>query len=180
MHILIIVLFGIVSFIAFLLILALFLKKEYSLQKEITINKSSLEVFDYVKLLKNQKYYNKWVMMDPNLTTQDKGTDGTVGFFSAWDSQHKDLGKGEQTIKGIIDGKQTDLEIRFIKPFEGLAQVRFVIEPLSENKSKLRWSLSTGMKYPMNLMLGFSKKIIGKALAEGLLNLKNVLEKTNA
>jgi Ca2+/Na+ antiporter len=172
-----IIILGLVGFVAFLLIIALFLKKEYSVQHEITINKPAQEVFNYVKLLKNQKYYNKWVMMDPNLVTQDTGTDGTIGFFSAWKSQQKNLGQGEQTIKGIIDGKQVDLEIRFIKPFEGLAQVCCVIEPVSANASKVSWGLSTSMKYPRNLMLGLSKKVIGGALAEGLAILKKVLEK---
>jgi Ca2+/Na+ antiporter len=176
MHILFIILLVIIAFIALLLIAALFVAKTYTLQKEITIDKPDQMVFDYVKLLKNQKYYNIWVMMDPNMVTQDKGVDGTEGFFSAWDSEHKDLGKGEQTIKKIINGKQMDLEIRFIKPFEGLAMATFIIEPISSTTTKLTWSFTTGMPYPKNLMLIISKKIIGNALETGLINLKKDIE----
>jgi hypothetical protein len=177
MDILLIILASIAGFLTFLLILALFLKKEYTMEKEIVINKSSQEVFDYLKLLKNQKYYNKWVMMDPNMITQDKGTDGTEGFFSAWDSGNKDLGKGEQTIKKLVNGRKIELELHFIKPFDSIAQAIFELEPLSANKTNVKWSFTGGMKYPMNLMLGLSKMIIGKALTEGLGNLKNILEK---
>jgi hypothetical protein len=34
-------------------------------------------------------------MMDPNAKMEYKGTDGTVGFISAWDSKIKYVGKGE-------------------------------------------------------------------------------------
>jgi hypothetical protein len=176
MFILLIILLCVIGFIILLLLVAMFLPKQYTLQQEIIINKPKQEIFDYLKLLKNQKYYNIWVMMDPNMLTQDKGTDGTEGFSSAWDSQNKDLGKGEQIIKKLIEGKQIDLEIRFIKPFEGLATAVFIIEPMSERSTKVYWSFATGMKYPKNLMLVISKKVIGNALIQGLTNLKNNLE----
>ena len=46
--------------IAIPLIVALFVKKDYSVEKEIVINKPKTEVFEYIKLLKNQDNYSKW------------------------------------------------------------------------------------------------------------------------
>ncbi len=82
------------------LIIALFVKKEYEVEREVTINKPKEEVFNYVKHLKNQDNYSKWVRMDPNMRKDFKGIDGTVGFVYAWDG-NKDAGKGEQEIKNI-------------------------------------------------------------------------------
>ena len=92
---------------AFLLV-ALFVKKDYAVKREITISKPNQQVFEYIKYLKNQDNYSKWNMMDPAMTKTYSGTDGTVGFVAAWDSQNENVGKGEQEIKGITEGERMD------------------------------------------------------------------------
>ena len=87
--------------IAIPLVVALFMKKSYTVEREVLIGKPRQEVFNYVKFLKNQDLYSKWAKMDPSMKQQFTGTDGDVGFVSAWDSDKKDVGKGEQTIAGI-------------------------------------------------------------------------------
>ena len=74
-------------------------------EREITIKKPRHEVFDYIKIPKNQENYNKWVMMDPNLKKDFRGTDGTVGFVFAWHG-NKQAGEGEQENK-IHSGRRT-------------------------------------------------------------------------
>src|SRR4051794_15515195 len=91
----------VVILIALPFIVGLFSKKEYSVEREIIINKNKQDVFDYILMLKHQNEFSTWAMMDPNMKKEYKGTDGTVGFVSAWDSQVKDVGKGEQEIIGI-------------------------------------------------------------------------------
>jgi len=179
MNILMIILTVIAILIALLLILALFTKKEYTIEREITINKPKQEVFNFIKYLKNQDNYNKWVMMDLNAKKQNKGTDGTVGFVSAWDSENKRVGKGEEEIKKITEGERIDLEIRFIKPFEGKADTHMTTVPVAQNQTKIKWDFSSGMKYPMNIMLLFMDipGMLGKDLETSLTNLKSVLEK---
>jgi len=76
---------------------ALFMKKDSLIQCSIIINKPKQEVFNYVKSLMNQEKFSKWVMTDPNMRKNFKGTDGTVGFCYAWDGNKK-AGKGEQEI----------------------------------------------------------------------------------
>ncbi|MDQ3683867.1 MAG: SRPBCC family protein, partial [Bacteroidota bacterium] len=95
--------------IAIPLIIALFVKKEYTVERDITINKPKQEVFNYVKYLKNQDNYSKWVRTDPAMKKDFRGTDGTVGFVYAWDGNKK-AGKGEQEIKNIMEGERVDVE----------------------------------------------------------------------
>ncbi len=52
------------------------------------------------------------------MKTEYRGTDGTVGFVSAWDSPVRDAGKGEQEITKIDDGKRIDYELRFYEADE--------------------------------------------------------------
>jgi hypothetical protein len=173
------ILIGIVAFVALLLIVALFVKKEYALEREIVINKPKQEVFDYIKLVKNSENFSVWVMADPAMRKEFKGTDGTVGFVYAWDSQDKNVGKGEQEIIALTDSGKIDYQIRFIKPFEGLASAYMATESVSDGQTKVKWGFASAMPYPMNLMCLFMnmEDILGKDLQKGLENLKVLLEK---
>ena len=178
MRILKIILIVILIIIAIPLLTALFVKKDYAVEREITINKPKQEVFDYIKYLKNQDHYSKWAMMDPDMKKTYRGTDATVGFVSAWESDKKDVGTGEQEIKKITEGERLDFELRFIKPFESTEAAYMITEPVSENQTKVRWGFNGHMNYPMNLVILFMDfdKMIGDDLAIGLQKLKTVLE----
>ncbi|MCO4293325.1 SRPBCC family protein [Solitalea sp. MAHUQ-68] len=164
----------VVSIVIVLLITALFVKNEYKVEREIVINKPQQQVFDYIKLLKNQDHYNKWVMMDPNLQKDFRGTDGTVGFVYAWNG-NKQAGQGEQQIKRISD-RQIDIQLRFIKPFEGIANTSLSTNTLSSQQTKVKWEMSGRNPFPMNLMNLLMNKTLGESLDESLGNLKTVLE----
>lgn len=173
------ILLVIVVLVAIVLIMAAFTKKNYAVEREIVINKPKQEVFDYVKHLKNQDSYSKWAMMDPAMKKTYTGTDGTVGFVSAWDSDKKDVGKGEQEIKKITEGERVDFELRFIKPFEATEHAYMLTEAVSPSETKVKWGFDGHMAYPMNLMLLWMdfEKMIGDDLQTGLTNLKSNLEK---
>jgi hypothetical protein len=174
-----IILYVLLIIVAIPLIVALFVKKDYSVEREIVISKSKPQVFDYLKYLKNQDNFSKWVTIDPNMKKDYHGTDGTVGFVSVWDSNNKNVGKGEQEIKKITEGKRIDYEIRFIKPFAGVANAYLTLDSTTNNATIVNWGFDSKMKYPMNLMLLFMnmEKMVGNDLATGLSTLKKVLEK---
>jgi hypothetical protein len=174
-----IILLAIVGIIALLLIAAIFIKKDYAVEREVVIEKPKQEVFDYIKPLKNQDSFSVWAMRDPAMKKEYRGTDGTVGFVSAWDSEKDDVGKGEQEILKIAEGERIDYELRFIKPFEAKDKAYMVTEGVTENQTKVKWGFNGNMKYPMNLMLLFMDmdKMLGKDLDQGLQNLKAILEK---
>lgn len=162
--------------IAIPLVVAVFVKKEYSVERTITINKPKEEVFNYVRHLKNQDYYSKWVRMDPDMKKDFRGTDGTVGFVYAWDG-NSDAGKGEQEIKSIKEGERVEVEVRFKKPFEGLAAAPMVTEAVSRNTTKVKWGMKGESTYPMNFMNLFIEGMLGKDLEKSLTTLKEILEK---
>lgn len=176
MNILISILAIIAILVVLILLVALFVKKEYAIEREITINRPKQEVFNYVRYLKNQDNYSKWVMMDPTMNKNFKGTDGTVGFVYAWDSKNKNAGKGEQEIKNIIEGERVNIEVRFEKPFAGVAQTPIVTQSTGTNQTIVRWGMIGKSKYPMNLMNLFILKLLGKDLELSLTTLKGILE----
>lgn len=178
MNTLLIILLVIVGIIALLLIIGLVSKKSYSIERQITINEPVNKVFNYIRYLKNQDNYSKWVMMDPNLKKAFSGIDGTVGFIYAWEG-NKRAGKGEQEIKLIDENKRIDMEVRFEKPFKGISQSYFTTTLLAPEKTNVSWGFSSTMKYPANILLLFMNmdKMLGRDMETSLATLKSILEK---
>jgi Polyketide cyclase / dehydrase and lipid transport len=168
----------VIVIIAIPLILAFFLDNEYVIERNIVIDRPKEDVFNFVKFVKNAEYFNKWVMMDPQMKKEYKGTDGSAGFIYSWDSNNKNVGKGEQEITKISD-RRIDYEIRFRKPMEGIAEAYLATEPVSSGQTKVTWVFKGKRSYAMKIMhlLLNLKKMLGRDLATGLSTLKSVLEK---
>jgi hypothetical protein len=159
-------------------VLAIFTPAAFTIEKNIPIIKPKQEVFDYIKLLKNQDHYSKWVMTDPAMKKTFTGIDGTVGFIYAWESENKQVGRGEQEIIKLIDGEMIENEIRFKKPFDGTSYATFQTTSLSPDETNVKWIFKGTKKYPMKVMhvLFNLDKILGKDMQNSLNNLKNILE----
>ncbi len=161
-----------------LLLIALMVQKDYAVERSIEINRPKQAVFDYVKYLKNQDNFSKWANMDPDMVKTYRGTDGQAGFVSAWKSDNKDVGAGEQEIIRIEPGSRIDYELRFIEPFESTENAYIITTAVDSTKTEVKWGFNGRMDYPMNLMLLFMdfEEMIGGDLQTGLENLKAQLE----
>jgi hypothetical protein len=172
---------GIVLLIIILvpLVAALFIPKEYEVEKTIIIEQPKDTVFQFLVMLKNQDQFSVWSRMDTAMKREYKGTDGTVGFVSAWESLNDNVGTGEQEITEIIPGEKISYTIRFIKPFRSVSDAWIGTEAVSESQTKVHWGFAGKMKYPMNVMLLFMnmEDAVGKDFETGLVNLKALLEK---
>jgi hypothetical protein len=166
----------ILSLVVLLLVVALFIEKEYTVEREVIVNQSNNDAFNYIKYAKNQDHYNKWVQADPNAKKEFRGTDGTIGFVYAWDG-NKDIGKGEQEIKNIEEGKRIDFSLYFIEPMESNADAWIVTEPVSDRQTKIKWGMHGRSPYPLNLVNLFVPSILGKDLDASLSKLKAILER---
>jgi hypothetical protein len=173
------ILLGLGVLITLILITALFVSRDMRAERTVIINKPKEDVYAYVQNLKNQNSYSKWAQMDPAMKKTFRGTDGTVGFVSAWESDKDDVGVGEQEIKNIRPGEQIDYEIRFKKPFESVATSYMSTEAVGAGSTKVTWAFEGKMMYPLNTMRLFMNmdKMIGDDLETGLQNLKAILEK---
>jgi uncharacterized protein YndB with AHSA1/START domain len=163
--------------ISVILITVLILPKKYKVLREVTIQQPQQKVFDYIKYIRNQDGFSVWANTDPNMKKTYKGDDGRVGFVSAWESDNKKVGAGEQEIIRVDEGKGIVTALRFFKPFPGEAVAQFMTAPGENNSTKVSWQLDSAMKYPMNFMLLFINmdKMLGADMEKGLENLKNKL-----
>jgi hypothetical protein len=171
------ILIAIVVIIAIPLIAALFVPKTYTVSVSETISKPKQVVFDYVRILDNQKNYSEWVMADPNSDIKIEGTDGTVGATQTWNSKDDNVGEGSQTITALTPDRM-DVDLNFIRPFEGHSKAADIFESISETETKVTMEFYSESVYPMNLpSYLFGKKMIAETSAKNLKNLKEILEK---
>lgn len=165
--------------IAIPLVVALFVKKDYAVERDIVINKPVQDVFGYIKYLKNQDNYSKWNTVDPNMKKSFKGEDGQVGFVAAWESSDDNVGTGEQEIVSITENQRIETKLRFIEPFESEDDAYMTTTAIDSLSTRVTWGFSGRFPYPMNLMqlTMDMDEAVGSDLAVGLENLKKLMER---
>jgi uncharacterized protein YndB with AHSA1/START domain len=165
--------------VAIPLIIALFIKKDYTIERTVVVDKPKETVFNYIRFLRNQDHYSKWVMTDPAMRKSFRGIDGETGFVYAWHG-NKQAGKGEQEIKGIREGERLDVEVRFEKPFKNVARTPMITQATGNNATLVTWRMEGHNSYPMNLMNLFLPGMLGKDMEQSLHTLKGILESERA
>lgn len=170
-------LYIILGLVLLITILALIAPKNYDVNRKIIIEKSISEVFNYVLLIKNQDHWSPWSERDPSMKKKFTGTDGKVGFISAWESDHKQVGFGEQELTGFTTDKEVTSELRFLKPFKSISSAYFKLNEVG-NGTEVTWGFHGNNKFPMSIMMLFMNmdKAVGKDFEQGLSKLKSVLE----
>ena len=167
-----------IGVLVLLIIAAVFiLDTDFHVERSVTVERPVGEVFDYVKYLRNQDQFSVWSSRDPDMRQEFRGTDGTVGFVSAWQG-NEDAGSGEQEIIALSENRRIDYELRFFEPFESTSNAYMTTEPLGENRTRITWGMSGSFPRPMNLMLLFfdMDEALGNDYETGLDNLKAILE----
>ena len=106
------------------------------------------------------------------------GTDGEIGCIAAWESDHKQVGHGEQEITNLIPNKEINTELRFLKPFKSTSDAYLKLEEGNDG-TKVTWGFYGTNKFPMSIMMLFMNmdKAVGGDFEAGLSKLKSVIEK---
>lgn len=177
MNILSIVLSVMAAIIVFVLVRAATISATYSINRETKVNRPSVEVFSYIKIIRNQEHFSKWAMQDPNQHITTSGIDGNVGFVYKWESDNKKVGQGEQTITAVTENAITS-SVKFIKPFEGQIDGVMSAKPAGDGATQVIWVISGERNFTMRIfhVLFNIKSALGKDMEESLGNLKRVLE----
>ena len=163
--------------ILILIIMIIIAPNDYSVDRSIIIDRSYKEVFQYLKLIKNQDYWSPWKKKDPNMTQEFIGEDGKIGFISRWKG-NKEVGEGEQEILTIIENELIETQLRFFKPWKSQSIGTLFVANVEDDKTLVTWGFSGRNPIPFNIfMLFFNfEKAVGKDFEEGLSALKKILE----
>ncbi len=175
MLILLYIILGIVVIIA---ILGFIAPKNYEVSRSIVIDKPLKDVFQYLKMIKNQDEWSPWKKKDPNMVQSYIGKDGEIGFVAKWKG-NKQVGEGEQEIVNIVENESIESQLRFFKPWKSESLANILVDSVDNSQTLVTWGFSGKNKFPFSIfMLFFSMdKTVGKDFEEGLASLKQILEK---
>jgi hypothetical protein len=167
---------GLGTLLALLLIVGLFVPKDFNYKKTITINAPIDTVWVNVNSLSALDKWSPWNDHDPVMKKELTGKDGTVGAMQSWESDI--VGSGSQTIVAIDKPTFFETDLNFFKPYKshGKAYLKLVSEGTA---TKATWGMKGNMPYPMNILTLFMNmdKTMGNDWNHGLSKLKKLSEK---
>jgi hypothetical protein len=173
-----IILYVILGLIVLFLVVAAFVGKGWSFEKNILIQSPRSRVWGHVNSLGAINAWNPWLDLDPAVTQTITGVDGTPGATYAWDSKVKNVGAGRQTILGVTAPTELTTRVEFIRPFKTLAEAYVRLEE-ERGSTRAIWGIEGSTPYPMNIMkiFGFMQKAMDRDFGKGLNRLKQICEK---
>lgn len=158
-----------------IVILGLVAKKDYQLERSITIKAPKEAVFQQMSVFRNWVNWSPWYEMEPTMQIEYKGTDGQEGSSYTW--KGKKTGAGEITAASI-KGTSMECNMKFTEPWESLANSYLKAEDAGNGETKATWGFKTHVKFPWNAFMVFQDfdKMLGKDFDRGLEKMKQYVE----
>jgi effector-binding domain-containing protein len=157
--------------VVLIIILAIALPTKYNVERSITIDAPKNIIFEQVSHFKHFIKWNPWSKMDPNLSYEITGTDGTVGAVYSW-SGNDSVGIGSLTNISVTEDR-IDQKLDFTAPWEAHDDNYYIFEDSPEGV-KVTWGMDGNLDRPMNIMGLFMnmEEMIGSEYEKGLESLK--------
>jgi effector-binding domain-containing protein len=156
-----------------------FMPSKFIADSSIVIKSNAYNVFPYVADLKNWEKWTSWKKKDP--TTNFKYAEKTFGAGSSmeWDSKNPNVGTGKLTTVQFKKFHHLNYKFEMTKPGSMKSSGQITLENINDSEVKVTWTDQGELKYPfdrwVNCFVHF-EEIIEKDFAEGLANLKQVVE----
>ncbi len=157
------------------MILGLFAKKDYHIERSMEIDAPKDLIYEHVRYFKNFESWSPWAKLDPKMKTSITENDGTVGAVYTW-AGNKNAGSGKQTLTALTPDR-IDIEVSFSEPFESVSPTYLSFSE-NESKTKVTWAFDMHVAFPWNGLSMFTDMdaAIGKDYEQGLENLKTLCE----
>ena len=170
-----IVIYVVVGLAALWMLLGLFAKSNYHIERSQEINAPRELVYEYVRYFKNFGAWSPWSPLDPNMKSSITGTDGQVGAVHKW-SGNDDVGEGQQTITAMTSDR-IDMEVKFLRPFESVAP-SYMTFKADGDKTTVTWAFDMHVAFPWNGLAMFTDMDagVGGDYEKGLKNLQKICE----
>ncbi|MBK8192876.1 MAG: SRPBCC family protein [Lewinellaceae bacterium] len=166
-------LYAVLGLLALWMLLGLFARKNYHIERSTEIDAPIELVHEQVSFFKNFKHWSPWHVYDPNIQTNIEGTDGSPGAIYTWSGNDK-VGKGNQVLKSVTPTR-VDLDVSYNS--WGASPAFFQLEEKGK-KTNITWAMDMHVPFPWNAfaMLTDVNAFVGKDFENGLVNLKKVCE----
>lgn len=173
-----ILLIAVILLVGLFLIAGLFAPKSQVIQQSTTIKAPAAAIFPHVMYMDKMTFWHPVLKKDPNILISTQGEDGQVGTIRFWKSDVDMVGEGFDEIVQLEAPHQIISKINFVQPRSSTGESIISLEELKQ-ATRVNWKLSYSVPYPFNAFLFFNNELDqqNKFLAEGLLGLKNTVEK---
>jgi len=165
----------IVALAVIILVGGMFLPKTYSASRSVTINAPDSVIYNNIANLNEFYKWNPWSKMEPTAKTTITGSVGKPGHTYTW--KGKETGSGQMKIRSVEANKLVDIEMKFLEPWESIADTKFEISPTGDG-NKVTWTIS-GENNIISKWMGVfvsMDSMIGKDFEDGLKFLKEKSE----
>ncbi|MBL7775478.1 MAG: SRPBCC family protein [Saprospiraceae bacterium] len=156
-------------------ILGLFAKKVYHIERSMPIDAPKEMVYEQVRYFKNFETWSPWSQLDPRMETSISGPDGQVGAVYTWNGNDA-AGSGQQTITAIHPDR-IDLDVHISKPFASQSPSYLRFEERGDT-TVVHWIVDFQIAFPWNALAMFTDvdAALGKDYVKGLENLRALCE----
>jgi hypothetical protein len=171
-----VILAAIVGIVALFLIVVALQPSEYHVTRTTTIDAAPAVVFAHVNDFHKWDDWSPWAKLDPDVKATYQGPDDGEGAVFRWAGNDK-VGEGSMTIVESKPHERIDIELEFIKPMEGKADVDFQFEPQGD-QTVVTWGMHGKNDFVGKAFCLFMDMdaMIGGDYEQGLANLKRAVE----
>ena len=168
---------ALVDVIAGILVFASTRPDSFSVQRTTTVHAPPDKVFALINDFHRWGEWSPWEKLDPEMKRTFGGPAAGVGATYAWTGNSK-VGEGRMEILKTAPASQLEIQLDFIKPFEGHNIAEFTLTPQGEN-TQVQWVMHGPAPFISKLMGVFVSMdtMIGKDFEAGLANMKAAAEK---
>lgn len=171
---------ALVVFVGGVLAIAATKSDDLHVERSALISASPSVVFAIITDLHRWSEWSPYDKYDPNMKKTIKGAESGTGAIYEWNG-NDNVGEGRLTIAEARPNELVAMKLEFIRPFEGLNDVKYKIEP-TEGGSRVSWIMDGKMNYFCKVMSVFisMEKMCGADFEAGLANLNNVAKADEA
>lgn len=145
----------------------------FNVEKSITINRGSAEVFKSVSDFSEWGEWSPWICQEPSCPVTIEGASGTEGHCQAWDGDL--IGSGRMHITKAEPNKSLEYDLLFIKPWKSRSKTGFRFSA-EGNSTRVTWWMTGSVPIFMFFMKKMMSVLVGGDYDRGLSMLKEYLE----
>jgi uncharacterized protein YndB with AHSA1/START domain len=171
------VLIVIAVLVAAVLVVAATRPDDFSVQRSASIKAPPEKIYPMLADFRQWPAWSPWEKLDPDMKRTLSGPASGPGATYAWQGSSK-VGAGRMEIRQVTAPTKVEIQLDFIKPFEGHNVTDFTLVPRGD-ATEVTWLMRGPAPFVSKLMGVFvdMDKMIGKDFEAGLANLKAASEK---
>lgn len=165
-----------VAIIVIILIAGALMPADFHVERSMVINAPAEKAFEQVNDFSKWNAWSPWAKLDPNAKYTISQNPVGKGATYEWEGNNE-VGAGKMMIVESTAPSIVNIQLDFLKPFEGSNQVHFTFKQ-QQSQTLVTWAMDGRRHYLCKVMSLFisTDKMVGGMFEKGLLDIKNLAE----